>query len=282
MSIRLFSLLTVLIVPLMGGCQSLDLISFSDDEPQIPAATDVNPVREIICMWEAAEGLGLDGKPARGFAGQILFFTAAHPQPVRADGDVRILLYDKQGLAEDDPHPFKQYEFSSEVWDAFLRDTNLGAAHHVFIPDPRPGNYYEECAIRVVFTPKSGLPVYSKTAMVVLPGRKRPEEARTAESAVETAMRSAAQHVETSPPRDLLSLKVSADPMQPRRGAARINELRRTADQMMQGLQPDADENPAGQTAPESASQPEPTRPRYRLTGAADESTQRGLRPQPM
>ena len=269
---HILPVLTALVIPLVCGCESLDVMSFVG-EPEIPSATDVNPVREIICMWEPAEGIGLDGKPSRGFAGQILFFTAAHPRPVQTDGDVRILLYDEAGLTAEEPRPFKQYEFSSEVFGAFLRDTNLGAAHHVFIPDPRSGNAYEECALRVVLTSKSGLPVYSKTAVVALPGPKNPEDSGVSTSAAELSATTQTTDGPTAlpAPRDQLPLEISMEQTQQRSGHARIAKLRRAADQLRNELQPqrasqpevpfDMDEEPVEDT---------PTR-RFRLSNSAAE-----------
>ena len=42
-------------------------------------------------------GRGLDDLPARGFAGQIAFFSGESSTPVEAEGDVEILLFDDQG-----------------------------------------------------------------------------------------------------------------------------------------------------------------------------------------
>jgi hypothetical protein len=150
------------------GCGSLDLNLAGRHR------LDDVAVREIICLWEPAEGVGLDGLPTRGFAGQLMFFKPGSDQPVPVEGDVRIYVFDNQGTIEEQSRPLHQFDFPSAVWQSFEHDTNLGTAYQVFVPYTRKGGHYAECVVRVRFTAKDQLPVYSKLAGITLPGRKSP------------------------------------------------------------------------------------------------------------
>ena len=80
-------------MPLCGGCSQLPLLSF-DQRDRLPKATKSNPALEVICLWEPAEGLGLDDMPTRGFAGQLLFFGGKNAEPLRVDGEVKVYVFD--------------------------------------------------------------------------------------------------------------------------------------------------------------------------------------------
>lgn len=138
----------------------------------IPSADARHPVIEILCLWEPGEGRGLDNLPTRGFAGQILFFTTGRPVPCQVDGDVRIYVFDDMGDAESNARPLHQFDFKPEAWATYLHETNIGGSYQLFIPYTRKGPHQAECAIRVRYTPRDGLPVYSKMANVVLSGSK--------------------------------------------------------------------------------------------------------------
>lgn len=168
----------VLLALLTSGCVELTALSFAHRLKPLEAGPKA-PVVEIICLWEPAEGLGLDGLPTRGFAGQILFFTAGHPQPLKVNGDVRIYVFDDHGTPEEQSRPIHQFDFAPDAWNAFLRETNIGTAYQVFIPYTRKSTYQTNCSLRVRYTPAGGgSPVYSKMATVVLPGRNRPKTPR--------------------------------------------------------------------------------------------------------
>lgn len=175
---------------ILSGCQSLDMGAMGLGRG-IPEAKPRDPVREIVCLWEPAEGTGLDGQPARGFAGQMLFFTAGHQEPVQVDGDVSIFVFDDWGAPEEQAKPIHEFDFSNEAWNTYLRETNVGAAYQLFIPYTRKGGYSADCVLRVRVTPENGLPVYSKMSTIHLAGRRRPDEsaassdAEAADSAVE-------------------------------------------------------------------------------------------------
>lgn len=167
MPLRIPRLLCMGILALaLSGCQTLGLGLLGDD------ATPAHNVREIVCLWEPAEGIGLDGLPTRGFAGQLLFFEPGNDTPVLVDGDVMIYVFDDQGAPEEQSRPLHQFEFPGPIWQTFARDTNLGPAYQIFIPYTRKGGHYADCAIRVRLTGPEQLPVWSKLTNVPLPGRK--------------------------------------------------------------------------------------------------------------
>jgi hypothetical protein len=169
--------LLLLLVPLLAGCTSLDL-NFADFGKTVDQTASVG---EIVCLWEAAEGVGLDGLPTRGFAGQILFFVKGQPQPVRINGNVRIYVFDDQGTAEEQSRPLHEFNFPAEAWNSYLTQTNLGSAYQLFVPYTRKGGNFAKCEVRVRLTGQDRLPVYSKMAMITLPGR------RTAPGAIQQA-----------------------------------------------------------------------------------------------
>src|SRR5690606_2996280 len=119
----------------------------------------------------AAEGIGPDNLPTRGFAGKITFFTRNQKSGVRVNGDVRVYVYDDQGPVEERGKPIHQWDFPGDAWSIHLQQSSLGPAYSVFIPYTRKGNHQALCALRVRFTPAAGTPMYSETVAVLLPGQ---------------------------------------------------------------------------------------------------------------
>ena len=214
---------------LTSGCQQLAMLTKSPLE-RVPLATPRNPVTKTVCLWERGEGIGADGLPTRGFAGQILFFTSRSQEPVRVDGDIRIYVFDDQGSIDEQAAPISQFDFDSEQFQVFLRETNLGAAYQLFIPYTRTGNHQAACTIRVRLTPEGGRPIYSKMVDIMLPGggqyensevvisheRKEPEIRRV-------VMQQAA--AETAPPSDRITLPNSLRTQERQRIKSRLSDL---------------------------------------------------------
>jgi hypothetical protein len=186
------------------GCGSLDLNLAGRQR------TDELAVKEIVCLWEAAEGVGLDGLPTRGFAGQLLFFKPGSDVPVRVEGDVRIYVFYDQGTVDEQSRPLHQFDFPSAAWQTFARDTNLGPAYQIFVPYTRKGRNYAECAVRVRLTANDQLPVYSKLASIALPGRKSIDDTPLAAGDVEGAVPETAAAEAISGGGESLALPVSA------------------------------------------------------------------------
>jgi hypothetical protein len=169
--IRVASLL--LFAGFCSGCAELSLFTLAS-RPDFREATAGNPAIEAVCLWQPAEGRGLDDLPARGFAGQVLFFTTGSNEPVKVEGDVCVYVFDDVGTEEEQARPIHQFNFNTESWNAFLRDANVGPSYQVFVPYTRKGADQAKCAIRIRFTPADGGPVvYSRMDAIELPGRKR-------------------------------------------------------------------------------------------------------------
>jgi hypothetical protein len=136
----------------------------------VPTPSDEHPVYENICLWEPGEGTGMDGLPARGFLGQLMFFAHGIASPVRIKGPVRIYVFDDQGTAESQQRPIHEFNFCEEAFNEFLTESNIGAAYQFFIPYSRKGAHRAVCSLRVRYTPEHGQPVYSKMGSVILAG----------------------------------------------------------------------------------------------------------------
>ena len=163
---------------LLSGCAAPQL-SFWNLDP-FPRATTFDPVSRIVCIWEPAEGTGLDGLPTRGMAGQLLFFTRGEPSPVQVEGDVRIYLFDDSGTSEERAKPIHQFDFLGDAWTVHLSNSTLGAAYNVFIPYVRKHGRRVNCSLRVRLTPSEGPVVFSPSTQITLPGIQ--EEAPTDET----------------------------------------------------------------------------------------------------
>lgn len=157
------------LIVLTSGCTALNVSRMF--KPEI-VADERHPVIDIMCLWEAAEGTGLDGMPCRGFRGQILFFTAGQKSPAKVDGDIRIYVFDQNGPDGDASKPIHQFDFPGLAWNAFLTETNFGNAYQLFIPYTKRGSEHSECQLRVRFTPTVGNTVHSRACAVALPGTK--------------------------------------------------------------------------------------------------------------
>lgn len=128
----------------------------------------------MICAWEPAEGVGLNGLPCRGFAGQILFFGNDTSSPIKVSGDVRIYVFDDFGSDEERSEPIHYFDFEEMAFQGLMTETNLGIAYQLFVPYTRKTVHEANCSLRVMVTPKDGgMPVYSKMATLYLQGTTR-------------------------------------------------------------------------------------------------------------
>jgi hypothetical protein len=219
---------------LLAGCQSLNL-NLARIANRPPQASARNPVVEVVCLWEPAEGTGLDKLPARGFAGQILFITSRSEEPVQVDGKVRIYVFDDCGTVEEQQQPIHQFVFDSRSWNAFLRETNLGAAYQLFIPYTRPGNQQAVCSLRVNYESPDGQTIYSKFAKVSLPGSTRPEPDDVASSvrrAAATAQPDSRDPVPAEPDKTVIPAAYTFENTKP--SEASIRQLQARFDELLQ------------------------------------------------
>src|SRR5436853_6989909 len=96
-TLRLSFVLSCLWLALAAGCTSTTLFSKLTHKAHFPKATAADPAVRCLCLWEPAEGTGVDDKPARGVSGQIFFFTRSSISAVEADGQVPIFVLNAQG-----------------------------------------------------------------------------------------------------------------------------------------------------------------------------------------
>lgn len=130
-----------------------------------------NVVR-IISLWEAANGKDPDGKPARGFAGQILFFGPKDLNGVRVNGKVVIYEYDEfDPESLDDPVPIHSFTFEPDAWDLHRTEGTLGHSYSCFIPYMKRHRDQVNCGLKVEFINDKGQRVSSETVEVLLPSR---------------------------------------------------------------------------------------------------------------
>lgn len=171
---RYLACLSVLLV--FSGCTTTSLFSKFTHKQKFAKATAENPAVRCLCLWEAAEGTGVDNKPSRGVSGQLFFFTRGNVSSVEVDGDVRIYLFDDQGAPEDQSQPLHQFDFKGGTWKAHLTSTQFGPAYQLFVPYSRKGYHQADLALRVRLTPPNGSPLYSDLARVSLPGYEKAKE----------------------------------------------------------------------------------------------------------
>lgn len=190
----------------LSGCQTFNAVAHRPFS-RIPTASSKEPVVEMICLWEPAEGVGIDNLPCRGFAGQILFFTSRGTEPVKVNGDVHIYVFDDLGTPEEQAKPIHRFDFDKESFQAFLTETNLGIAYQLFVPYTRKTAHKATCSLRVKVTPEGGRDVYSKMASVILSGTKAPEPVASAST---SAIQQTSYQTEQSPPQRTTSPEAAA------------------------------------------------------------------------
>ena len=160
---------------IMAGCSTTSLMKSPAVQTSVAALTgnrQTDRVSRILCLWEPAQGQGLDEKPSRGFAGQLLFFEQGKPSPSPVKGIVKIHEYDNYDPDNFDQKPVHTFTFDSGAWNAHMTEGTLGHSYNVFIPYVNRHNQPAQCALQIEFIPENGRPVLSPFAEVTLPGRK--------------------------------------------------------------------------------------------------------------
>ena len=156
-----------------SGCTTSGLFSSWTHKDEVPKATSKNPAVRCLCLWEPAEGTGVDNKPARGVAGQVFFFTRDSVSSVAIEGDVRIFMFDDQGSEEEQSKPLHQFDFKDNTFQAFMTPTQFGPSYQLFVPYSRKGRHQAELAVRVRLAQEGAPPVFSDITKVVLNGHER-------------------------------------------------------------------------------------------------------------
>lgn len=173
------------------GCTSRNAVDIQKHFEQGDSSTSANtspPISKIVCFWQPAEGRNTKGLPTRGVAGQILFFTYGKKTPIKLDDnqDVFIYLFDDQGTPEEQKKPIHRFDFINKSWNAHLREGQIGASYHVFIPYERQVIHQVQCTLNVRLVPKNGSPISSEMTTVTLHGPLKKELKTTARKIQQT------------------------------------------------------------------------------------------------
>lgn len=153
---------------ILSGCSTAML---NQTNRLIGRSTSETQVTRILCLWEPAQGTGTDGRPARGFSGQILFFGPNDDAGARVSGTVSILEYDVYDPSDDDPSPLHTFRFEADAWDVHRTEGSLGHSYSVFIPYMQKHKDPVNCGMKVVFENPDGRSTGSEITHVLLPGR---------------------------------------------------------------------------------------------------------------
>lgn len=165
-------LLIIFLVPLIAGCAETSFIkSTGKFVPGLRGKLKENQAARILCLWEPAEGQGLEGQTTRGFAGQVLFFGYGEPTPIPVHGEVRIYQYENYDPDERSPKPIHVFVFDDGGWNAHQAESTVGHSYNVFLPyvNDHPGT--ARCALKVEFTSDGGRPIASAITPIKLDGR---------------------------------------------------------------------------------------------------------------
>ena len=173
---RCSKLAAVALLTATCGCSSLaeNFDAINPFGPSYVTADTRNPAVEVACVWQPGEGRNSQGLPARGFSGQIYFFTRRDAEPVLVDGSVRVYLFTDHGTPDENSKPIRQFDYEPEAWAVHANMTSLGPAYSVFIPYPVVEPYQVRCQLRVRFTPQTGPPIWSESITMTLDGPPRP------------------------------------------------------------------------------------------------------------
>lgn len=167
-----------LLLVVVSGCSSAG--SFFSHPSQLvkdPGRLIGRPKREesvvrIVSLWEASSGKDPDGKPARGFAGQILFFGPESETGARVKGKVVIYEYDEYDPESlDEPEPIHSFTFEPDAWDLHRTEGTLGHSYSCFIPYMKKHRDQINCGLKVDFINDKGQRVSSEIVEVLLPSR---------------------------------------------------------------------------------------------------------------
>ncbi len=170
-TLRTFACLTVLAMAITG-CSTIEL---AGQKPVAHASAD-RPAVRCVCLWHEAKGQTETGQTARGFAGQVYFFTAQGETPVAVEGDVHVYLFDDTGSPEEQARPVAEVGFANVEWQSMRHESQLGPVYSLFVPYPRDGNYEANCTLRVRLNRPGSPPLFSDMTSVKLSGLPRQEQ----------------------------------------------------------------------------------------------------------
>lgn len=129
-------------------------------------------VVQIVALWEPSNGKGIDDKPARGFAGHILFFGTDTDTGCRVRGTVSIYEYDEYDPDTlDDVTPLHTFSFHPDTWEGHRSEGTLGHSYNCFIPYMNKHRNQVNCGLKVELVTDDGRKITSEITEVLLPTR---------------------------------------------------------------------------------------------------------------
>ena len=171
-------LLAAVLLPLLvTGCSTGSLLSSPGRIVRDPGLLIGRPryeknIGRIVTLWEPSQGKDQQGKNARGFAGQILFFGPTGQTGSRVRGKVLISVFDNYDVdSEAEPTLLHRFEFDEDAWEAHRGEGTLGHSYSVFIPYTNNHRNQVNCALRVELVQENGHTVSSMETEVLLPGK---------------------------------------------------------------------------------------------------------------
>lgn len=129
-------------------------------------------VIRVVALWEPSSGKGIDDKPARGFAGQILFFGSSTDTGCRVRGTVNIYEYDKYDPESlEDMTPLHTFSFHPDTWESHRTEGTLGHSYSCFIPYMNKHKEQVNCGLKVELVTEDGQKISSDVTEILLPSR---------------------------------------------------------------------------------------------------------------
>lgn len=167
----------LLAMAVVSGCSTSSFMKTSGAILKAPinlvsGNSQPQPVGKILCLWEAAEGQGLDEKPSRGFAGQVMFFEHGNPTPVQITGEVVVYQYKDYDEDAEEHTLLHTFRFESNAWQAHRAKGTLGDSYNVFLPYVEKHKDRTTCALRVELTLENGQKISSPYTEVTLAGKQ--------------------------------------------------------------------------------------------------------------
>ena len=156
--------------------------SFFGIDKDVRWADKDNPAVRCVCLWQPAEGTW-QGRPCRGFGGQVFFLDRETARPIAIRGDIRIHVFDDHGPRKDRAKPVHTFDFTKGAWNAFLVKTQFGPAYNIFIPYTREGYEKSECALRIRMVDEGVPAIFSDMSYVRLEGSRKKGDASVEELA---------------------------------------------------------------------------------------------------
>lgn len=164
-------LAVILLTHSLSGCATLLTTGWPQQAEKVEFSSSKRPIGQIVCLWNPAEGRDPEGKPCRGFAGQVMFMEARSAVPLAVRGEIRVYVFDNIGTTEEQMKPVHQFDFDADVWNMHRQSNTLGPAYNVFIPYMRKGNHAAVCSVRLRYIPEGGnAPLFSDMISVRMEG----------------------------------------------------------------------------------------------------------------